>query len=222
MAEPPDAVLYLPVVNGYLTKGNLSTKGAKVKTQDRILHVSQDLLATGGLAALSFDAIARALGVSKQAVLYWFPSKPDLLAALFVPWAQDEAEVAVQALVGQRGADAAIAAFVRAIARFHLAHLDRFRLMYLVPQTLGPAADPADRAVLPQVHAATDRLYSALAACLPGAPDQARRDAVAVHSATLGLVMLLGLGQAIGDPLKHGADALTEALIARLGGAQVA
>lgn len=180
------------------------------------MAVAQQILAGGGIGVLSFDAIAREMGVSKQAVLYWFPSKPALLAELFVGWVSEEAEVALAALAPTHSPAEAIAAFVRAVAGFHLAHLDRFRLMYLVPQTLKTSGDAADRAVLPMIHAATGRLYARLAERLEG--HEARQEAMAVHAATLGLVMMVGLAEGIGDPLKHGAAELIEALVARLGG----
>ncbi len=85
---------------------------------------------------------------------------------------------------------AAIEAFVCAVSAFHLSALDRFRLMYLVPQTLRTPSDPADRAVLPQIHAATNELYAALADRLPG--PEPRQRAVAIHAAALGLVMMVG------------------------------
>ncbi len=44
-------------------------------TKDRIIVAAEGLLRDGGIGALSFDAIARVLGVSKQAVLYWFPPR---------------------------------------------------------------------------------------------------------------------------------------------------
>lgn len=185
-------------------------------TKDRILAAAQEILTTGGVGALSFDAIARALGLSKQAVLYWFPSKPALLAELFAGWVRAEADVAVAALAGAPGPEQAIAAFVRAITDFHLGHLDRFRLMYLVPQTMKVGADPANRQILPLIHAESDRLYAALAGRLAG--PEARRQAMAVHSATLGLLLMVGLAEGSGDPLKHRTEDLITALIARLGG----
>ena len=65
--------------------------GAWVKTKDKILATAQRILTDGGIGALSFDAIARQMGVSKQAILYWFPTKQALLAALFVAWVENEA-----------------------------------------------------------------------------------------------------------------------------------
>ncbi len=48
-------------------------------TRDRILEVALDLFGTRGVDAVSLDEIARAVGVRKQTVLYWFASKDDLV-----------------------------------------------------------------------------------------------------------------------------------------------
>ena len=192
----------------------------RTDTGARILDIARDLLAEGGLGALSFDTIAARLGRTKQAVLYWYPTKPDLLAALFLPWLEAEAALAETVLRDAPVGPEAIARFVPALAGFHLADLPRFRAMYLLPQTLGRAAsDPRDRDVLDRVHAITDRLYGALAAHLGPDPAAARTRAVAVHASVLGLVQMAGLAEALEDPLKHGPDALLEALVAQLNGA---
>lgn len=188
----------------------------KTATRDRILALAHEIIAEGGHAALSFDAVARRLGTSKQAVLYWFPTRQALLAALFLPWLAAEAEVVETVLADAPDRATAIRRFVTAIAQHHLADPDRFRLMYLAPQMdrgRGEAAPPD----LSAVHPVTARLYSALAAHLdPASPDAARPDAMAIHAATLGLVMMLSLGEALGDPLKHPPDTLVAALADRL------
>lgn len=192
---------------------------AQQKSREEILEAARALLAAEGLGAVSFDAIARRLGRSKQAVLYWFPSKPELLAALFLPWLKAESAVARAALEGTPSPNAAIAAFVRGVARFHLEDLDRFRMMYLVPQTLRPAAgtEPNPQ-MLEQIHPVTGALYTALAERLEAPPEAARAEALAIHSAVLGLVLMVALADTLHDPLRHGTDALIEALIARLAG----
>ena len=48
-------------------------------TRERILDVALDLFGTRGVDAVSLDEIARAVGVRKQTVLYWFASKDDLV-----------------------------------------------------------------------------------------------------------------------------------------------
>lgn len=193
-------------------------------TPNRILAIARDLVASEGLAALSFDAIAARLGRSKQAVLYWYPNKQALLAALFLPFLRAEAEAGRAAIAGATSAPEAITVFVRAIAAFHLSDLDRFRMMYLVPQTTtGRTGPKAQSDVLHQVHPVTDTLYADLAASLardntPN-PDAARAEAFAIHTATLGLILMHALADRLGDPLKHPPEQAIAALIARLGGA---
>jgi AcrR family transcriptional regulator len=187
-------------------------------TRQRILDEARALLASDGLAAVSFDAIARRIGKSKQAVLYWFPGKRDLLAALFLPWLEAETETAVAALADMPSDADAIIRFVRAVSDFHLADLDRFRMMYLAPQVAGHRA-LVDPTALEAVHPVTTRLYDALSRHL-GGTQEARRQAVAIHASVLGLVMMVALADAMGDPLKHPTEALVEALIGRLTGGQ--
>jgi len=188
----------------------------KPDTKHQILAIAREIAATDGIGAVSFDAIARRLGRSKQAVLYWYPSKRELLGALFLPWLEAEAEVALSALRKSGGPTAAVAAFVRAVALFHLSDLDRFRLMYLAPQVTRQGSGSTEGTRLAtQVHPVTDRLYGAFAAHLGDAP-AARREAVAIHAAVLGQILMIALAEALNDPLKHGSDDLVEALVATL------
>lgn len=187
------------------------------KTREQILEIAREILTSEGLGAVSFDAIARRLGHSKQAVLYWYPTKHDLLAAMFLPWLEAEADVASRSVGEAAGRTQAIDAFVRAIAAFHCDDLDRFRMMYLLPQTLRPSAQDAKNSeLLEEVHSVTNRVYDSLAAHLEGEPLSTRRQALAIHSAVLGLVLMFGLADSLNDPLKHAADDLVDALIASL------
>ena len=48
-------------------------------TRDRILRAALSAFADRGVEATSLDAVAAAVGVRKQTLLYWFPSKEQLL-----------------------------------------------------------------------------------------------------------------------------------------------
>lgn len=48
-------------------------------TRQRILDAALDLFGVRGVDAVSLDEIARTVGVRKQTLLYWFPSKDDLV-----------------------------------------------------------------------------------------------------------------------------------------------
>lgn len=189
------------------------------RTSAQILTIARDILASEGLGAISFDAIARRLGKSKQAVLYWFPTKQDLLAEMFLPCLESEVEVAVTSLENSNCRDDAIRDFVRGVTKFHLADLNRFRLMYLLPQTIKSGSEAQqDIGLVERVHPITDRLYGTLAGHLEGDDASTRREAFAIHAAVLGLVLMCGLADKLQDPLKHSEDELVAALISRLSG----
>lgn len=181
-------------------------------TRDRILGVAEALMAVGGLEAVTFDAVAARLGVTKQAVIYWFPSKVALLSELALPGLRGESQVTIEAAAGASCAAQAARAVVRAVIGFHLADLARFRLMYLSPQigaTAGARGTAAELVV--QVHPVTGEMYAAIAAAL-GDRSKSRETAVALHMAALGHVLMVALTEAIGDPLRHAHDLLGDRL----------
>src|SRR5262245_19248521 len=60
----------------------MSVRTPDVPTRQRILDAALDLFGTRGVDAVSLDEIARDVGVRKQTVLYWFPSKDELIDAV--------------------------------------------------------------------------------------------------------------------------------------------
>src|SRR3954452_12013291 len=61
----------------------------KTPTRERILESATDLFGRRGVDAVSLDVIAADVGVAKQTLLYWFPSKDDLVRAVLVSAAQE-------------------------------------------------------------------------------------------------------------------------------------
>ena len=185
-------------------------------TRDLILEIAAALMAVGGLETVTFDAVAARLGITKQAVIYWFPSKVALLSELALPGLRGEAQVAINAAAEASGPAQAVRAVVRAVIDFHLADLARFRLMYLSPQigaTAGAKRTAAE--LVAQVHPVTSEMYAAIAAALGDGPT-ARETAVALHMAALGHVLMFALTEAIGDPLRHAPELLADRLAALL------
>lgn len=68
-------------------------------TAARILDASVDAFGSRGYEATSLDDLARALGIRKQTILYWFPSKEALLGACLDAAAAELADELVPALV---------------------------------------------------------------------------------------------------------------------------
>ncbi len=138
---------------------------------------------------------------------------------MFLPWLEAEADAAVAAVTHSSGSGEAIRDFVRGIAKFHLDDLNRFRMMYLLPQTIKPNGEARkDIGFVERVHPVTNRIYTAMAAHLEGDEVSTRREAVAIHSSVLGLVLMFGLADSLQDSLKHSENELIEALASRLSG----
>ena len=87
-------------------------------TRAAILEASVDLFGSRGFAATSLDDIAHVVGVAKQTLLYWFPSKDELLDAVLE---QTALELAALIEAAVRAADddplARVEAVVKAVFR---------------------------------------------------------------------------------------------------------
>ena len=66
-------------------------------TRQGILEAATDLFGLRGVDAVSLDLIAAEVGVAKQTLLYWFPSKDDLVQAVLVQ-AATQLGVAIEGL----------------------------------------------------------------------------------------------------------------------------
>jgi AcrR family transcriptional regulator len=188
-------------------------------SRDAIVEQAHRILSEQGYGALTFQALAEAMGVSKQAIIYWFPTKWDLALAYALRVLDGEAEATIAATARADSAAAAIEAFVRALVGNYLGNLGDFRMLYLAPQF-----DPSIASAMPNaeslapIHEKTSTIYAALEAKIaldpgfrPGASP--RRLAVAAHMAGLGLLTMLAMAEAVNDPLKHSSKDLLEALI---------
>ncbi|HRB04577.1 MAG TPA: TetR/AcrR family transcriptional regulator [Ilumatobacteraceae bacterium] len=87
-------------------------------TRERILDAATDLFGLRGVDAVSLDVIAAEVGVAKQTLLYWFPSKDDLVQAVLVQAAL-QLTVAIEAAIRASTDDPLdrIEAVVRAVFR---------------------------------------------------------------------------------------------------------
>lgn len=70
----------------------------KAPTRERILDAATDLFGLRGVDSVSLDVIAAEVGVAKQTLLYWFPSKDDLVQAVLVQAAL-QLTVAIEAAI---------------------------------------------------------------------------------------------------------------------------
>jgi AcrR family transcriptional regulator len=203
------------------TTDALSVRGAE--TRDRIVVATRAELGKRG-QDLTLDHIAARLAVTKQAVLYHFPSKDRLLGELALRGVAEEADAMVAALTPARSAADAVHRFLDASLAFHLADLERFRLIYVRAQVVPGAKDtlaPAQRRA--RLYPETARMYSALEEKLaadPSFPDHldARTLAVAVHLAAVGFATMAGELEGAKDSMKLPFQRYVDELSAAIGG----
>ena len=195
----------------------MSKKNAK--TAGKILDEARAIVRESGPDKLTFDAVAERVGITKQAVIYWFPNKARLVEALVRPALEAEAAAGKIALGSDVAPDDAIRRLVEALAVFHMSDLDRFRLMYVTPQ-IGhrPGRSGAMLTTLGRIHSATTEMYDLLAERLVEGGRyvrviEARRAAVAIHTSLLGLLLRMAMADTLNAPLRHRDDALIEALL---------
>jgi AcrR family transcriptional regulator len=188
-------------------------------SRDLILEQAMGIVTRHGGAALTFQAIADALAVSKQAILYWYPSKWELVADLYLPAMRHEAEVVLAAISEASGPADAIERFIRAFADHYASRLSQFRLLYL-PEPLGGEPNaPEQQAALAPIHKVTSSVYGALESQIARSPfsmgdTSPRQLAVAVHMSAVGLLTMFALADALGDPLAQPLDRMIDAVVA--------
>jgi TetR/AcrR family transcriptional regulator len=122
-------------------------------TADRILTAAMAAFGTRGYEATSLDDLARDLGIRKQTILYWYPSKDALLTAVVDRCAD---EVTLRLVAGLEGADdgfGRVEAMVRVMFRLAARHPAMLGFLREVTR-LGP---PASSRLLDRLEPLIDR-----------------------------------------------------------------
>jgi AcrR family transcriptional regulator len=111
-------------------------------TPDRILDAALRTFGTVGFSATSLDALAVQLGIRKQTILYWFPSKQAVVDAVIDNAAAELIEVfESEASTGRTGL-AQVEAIVRRVFRLAVA---RPELLGLVREVTRPGSRSTER-----------------------------------------------------------------------------
>lgn len=132
---------------------------AKPPTRDRILAAATDLFGRRGVDAVSLDVIASEVGVAKQTLLYWFPSKDDLVQAVLAG-AVGELAVGIEAAVRAAPDDPLdrVEAVVRAVFRAAVRRPALLGLVREVSRLPSASGERFNVAVAPLVERAVDYL----------------------------------------------------------------
>jgi AcrR family transcriptional regulator len=135
-----------------------SARRAGRTTGDRILDAALDAFGSRGYEATSLDDLARELGVRKQTILYWYPSKEALLAAVIDRTAL-EVTVRLERAVAAAGPGfGRIEGIVRAMSRLVARHPAMLGFVREVSRLGPPASTRLTGAIQPLVDRASGYL----------------------------------------------------------------
>ncbi len=171
---------------------------SRPQTSDRILDAALVSFGTRGYDATSLDALAGMLEIRKQTILYWFPSKEAVLAALIERSAGELTQAFEDGLKGSGEGWEKVAAVVRAV--FRLA-ARRPELLGLVRESarLGPPAAT-------QMVTALDPLVQRASAFLEAEMDAGRMRRhdprlllLSIYSTVIGMVTEVEVFRALGE-----------------------
>ena len=135
-----------------------------MKTSERILGVALQSFGTAGIDATSLDALARELGVTKQAILYWYPSKEALLDAVIDFCSAELQRRFARALQDEGEGFARIETVVRTAFRLAARHPAMLGFMREVNRIGPPTSTRLTGAVTPLLSAAASWLEVEMAA----------------------------------------------------------
>jgi AcrR family transcriptional regulator len=167
-------------------------------TRDRALDAALVSFAGRGFGSTSLDDVAREVGVSKQAVLYYFPSKAALLDAVVDRSAEELTLALEQALLRAGEGWDRVEAVVRSVFRLALRRPELLGVLREVSR-LGPPSAPRLTAALdPLVQRAREFLEVEMAEGRMRATDS-RLLLLSAYSTVIGMATEVEVLRALGE-----------------------
>ncbi len=186
-------------------------------SRQEILAATRTVLARVGPAALRVEQVAAELGVTKQALYHYYPSKEAVLFEVVIDELVAVATAVDQAARAAPDGPGALEAIIRTYAAHFLPNLEMHRLVTMFVPT--PEALRLSPEVLARIRPVNDLLYGVAAARLVAErkpkkadPRAARRLAFTAHLAALGFLTMRTITDSMNDPLLYSDAELVDEL----------
>lgn len=166
-------------------------------TRRRILDTALAAFGRDGYAATSLDALAAELGVRKQTILYWFPSKLDLFEAVVDDAAEGLADAFDEAATGGLTGLDQVQAIVDRVFRLAVHRPEVLGLVREVTRPESPTASRLGARIRPLYDRARDFLMREMEAGRLRRSDPAML-LLSLYSAVVGMVTELEVQRAVG------------------------
>jgi TetR/AcrR family transcriptional regulator len=154
--------------------------------------------ANRGYEATSLDAMAKGLDITKQSILYWFPSKDALLEAVVARSAEDLSAALESALAGAGQGWDRVEAVVRSVFRLAARQPELLGLLREMGRLGPPAATQMTLALEPLVRRASAFLEAEMDAGTMRRHDP-RLLLLAIYSTVIGMVTEVEVLRALGE-----------------------
>ena len=191
------------------------------RSRQEILDAAQRVLLRGGIGAMTLDAVAAEVGVSKPALYYYFPSKDALVFELVFAVFEGQFQAIHDAVEKTTGGADALAAIVRETVGRFAPRLDDFRLAFMHGQVAGAGALHFDDQQFARIRPLNDLAFAGaarkIAAQRPRVkPGRSRVEprmlAFLAYLSAVGLLTMKGMVESVDDPLVYSDEQLVEGL----------
>ena len=172
--------------------------GTTAGTAERILDAALASFGSRGYEATSLDALAEGLGIRKQSILYWFPSKEALLEAVIDRSAAELAGALEASVNRAEGGWARVEAVVRSVFRLAARHPELLGLVREVGRLGPPAATRLMVALDPLVTRASSFLEAEMG-CGRMRRHEPRLLLLAIYSTVVGMITEVEVLRALGE-----------------------
>jgi AcrR family transcriptional regulator len=202
-------------------KGRPSARVARKHEQVRqeTLAAAQSILLQGGPEAVTLASVAGELGMTKQALYHYYASKDALLRALVTTLLDDEIETLIDAVEAVDSGKETLSTLIKAFYNHYINHLDAFRSVYCQSQLYrGPDSAIDEDTIRDEINPRTRHLFDILEARIATSPkskaqrERLRQLAFTAWLSALGLMTMLGVAEALDDPLIHSDEDLLSTL----------
>lgn len=177
-------------------------------SRQEILAATRAVIDRVGPGALRVEHVADELGVTKQALYHYYPSKEAVLFEVVIDELVAVANAVDRAATAAPDGAAALEAIIRTYTAFFLPRLEMHRLVTMFVPT--PLAFRTSPEVLARIRPVNDLMYGAAAAKLGAErkpkktdPRAARRLAFTAHLAALGFLTMRAITDSMNDPLLY-------------------
>lgn len=188
------------------------------RSREEILDAAREVVIEKGVSGTTLATVARAAGMSKTALYYYFPSKDALLFELMFRVHEARAQEAHDAVANTDSASEALGTLINTLVKGYAARIDDFRLAFLYNQMAASGRASVTPEQLARIRPLNDLALAGTAERLKELGEtragvKPRLLAFLAQVAAVGLLTFKGSVEAIDDPLLYSDDELVDALV---------